>query len=137
MYRESSSEELVYLAFSGHVIALSRDRGEVAWRHDLGTRNETSIHVEEDVVLAVCGSELVALDPTDGTQQWRTLLPFAQAAPTLMLVDRDAIFLSQSGEIACVDRAGTLRWSDPLNGTGYGVPTLAVRGRSARLTDRG
>jgi len=136
MYRETPGEALVYLGFRGRVFAFFKESGVVAWRAELGSDGEVCLHVGEDTLWAACSESVLAIDPRSGAVRWRAELPFRVTQNVLMLVDTDAIFLSSGGEIACVGHDGTVRWSDPLQGTGFGPPTLAIRGRAVKLESK-
>ncbi len=133
MYRAASDDPHVYQAFAGRVFAFRRADGKEAWRASLGRDgSETSLHVTADVVYAACGRAVSALAAATGEVVWTARAPFGESMNSVMLVDGDAIFLSLGGQFVCFEReTGAVRWSDELPGTGYGTPTLAVRGRSS------
>lgn len=139
MYRETSDDPHVYQAFSGSVFAFRRRDGKEVWRASVGRDgSETSLHVSADFVYAACGRALCALATATGEIVWSARAPFGESMNCVMLVDGDAIFLSLGGQIVCFERAtGAVRWKDELPGTGYGSPTLAVRGRSTASTGSG
>ena len=137
MYRDDASTgELVYLAFAGRVFAFVKASGEVAWQRHFGS-GEVCLHVEDQVMFAACENLVAALDPRTGEVRWKTEVPLAANHAPLMLVDASGIYVSLGGEIACVSRDGGIRWSDRLKGTGYGPPSLAVRGRRVKLESKG
>lgn len=133
MYRDTSDDPHVYQAFRGKVFAFRRGDGKEAWRVMIGLdASETCLHATEDVVYAACGRTVVAIAAASGDVVWTARAPFGESMNSVMLVDGDAIFLTLGGQIVCFEReTGAVRWSDELPGTGYGTPTLAVRGRSS------
>ncbi len=137
MYRGASTEDtLLYLAYNGRAFALDKATGRVVWRKDLDEAGDVCLHVEADALFVACANVVMALDPVTGALRWKTQLPLTSAMMPLMLVDASGVYVTLGGEVACVARDGALRWSDPMHGTGYGSPTLAVRGRSVRLETR-
>lgn len=135
MYREGPLPSLVLTGFNGHVIALERATGKEVWRFDSGRRHvSVELHLENDVLLVVAGKVVALLDAATGAVLRQTELEGDVEGPrALLLVEPDAIFVSHGGVLTCLERDVTVRWTNPLVGTGYGDPSLAVVGRSARL----
>jgi outer membrane protein assembly factor BamB len=134
MYRDGTLSSLLITGFNGRVIALDRASGKEVWRFDSGHRHVTvELHVETDVLFVAAGRLIVLLDPETGAEIRRTEIESElQGVRPVMLVEPDAIYVSHGGVTTCLERDGTLRWTNELTGTGYGDPSLAVTGRTVR-----
>jgi len=76
-----------------------------------------------------------ALNRTDGRTLWRTKLTGASLSGdgfVTLLVDGSHIYAHTYGELFCLDAAsGSVRWTNPLEGLGYGIASLALPGIAA------
>ncbi|MCU0635964.1 MAG: PQQ-like beta-propeller repeat protein [Gemmatimonadaceae bacterium] len=65
-------------------------------------------------------SHVLAIDPRDGTEVWRTKLK-ASAYVTLHRAG-DVLYAGAAGELFCLDAAtGAIRWHNKLKGLGTGL----------------
>jgi len=85
----------------------------------------------EPVIIGV-GSHVVAIDPSTGTEIWRTKLKMAGLV-TVSVAGR-RVYAGASGELFCLDVAtGDILWRNRLKGLGMGV--VAFPGSSDLLVD--
>jgi hypothetical protein len=126
VYREDlPAAPLVITTFNKQVIALNVSDGSVAWKT---TMPAARVVVEGSVAYVVGNDgEVVALDYETGTRKWSVETGLSALRVTL-LVARDVLFVSFSGEMACIAKGGKLLWKNGLPGTGYGAAGLAVPG---------
>ena len=131
VYRETPQESpLVVAAFNGHVFALGRNDGKVAWAYELGA-STTRVVVQGERVF-VLGSILACLDYATGRPLWQAAVPSAVTRGSL-LVDEDRVFVADSGVVAAFDsHHGRMLWHEPFKGQGQGVVALAVRDASVQ-----
>jgi outer membrane protein assembly factor BamB len=66
------------------------------------------------------GGHAVAVDPSTGTELWRTKLKGSDIV-TIHLVD-DRVLAGAGGELFCLDEgSGTILWRNKLKGLGFGL----------------
>lgn len=126
MYRDDlPPAPLLITTFNKQVIALNVSDGSIAWK----TSMPAARVAVDGAVAYVVGNDgqVVALDYTTGNSRW-TVSTGLSALRVTLLVARDVLFVSFSGETACITKAGKLLWKNTLPGTGYGAAGLAVPG---------
>jgi outer membrane protein assembly factor BamB len=75
---------------------------------------------ENDRLFIGVGGHAVALDPSSGTEVWRTKLK-SSAFVTVWLAG-NRLFAGAGGELFCLDpSSGTVLWRNRLKGLGMGV----------------
>lgn len=123
MYRETPSSLLVTL-INGHVVALRTEDGTIAWQR----RREHAAYllVDGDRVIVVDGSEVECLTCATGESEWRVSTGLRSIGLCAALVTPSTYCVSIGGAVACITKDGALAWTNPLPGTGYGAPTLAM-----------
>jgi outer membrane protein assembly factor BamB len=78
----------------------------------------------ESLIVGV-GSHAVAVDPTSGSELWRTKLKTSSFVTVHTLGDR--VFCGAGGELFCLDSAsGTILWRNKLKGLGMGLVSFTA-----------
>jgi outer membrane protein assembly factor BamB len=73
------------------------------------------------------GGHAVSVDPSTGTERWRTKLK-GTGFVTLTQAD-DKVFAGANGELFCLDEAtGRILWHNKLKGLGFGVVAFSGSG---------
>ena len=85
-----------------------------------------------DLVFLGFNSRVVALDRQSGELVWQWKSPKGRSSHVAVLLDGDRLVVSVQGYTYCLDTAsGEQIWSNPLEGLGLGVPSLAsIHGNS-------
>lgn len=82
---------------------------------------------------------VAALDPTTGTEIWRTKLGGGMFSTTgsqdVCVLEHDGrVFAGSAGHLFCLDAAsGTVLWHNELSGLGHNDVTLAIAGKSVQF----
>lgn len=74
---------------------------------------------------------VAALDPTTGTELWRTKLPKASSGggPVTILIKDQRLYVGCCGRAYCLDaRTGEVLWQNGLPKMGYHTVLLAMQG---------
>ncbi|MFZ5549583.1 MAG: PQQ-binding-like beta-propeller repeat protein [Pseudomonadota bacterium] len=129
---------VVYLAASeGEVMALDAGTGAVLWKRkvDLGCCGVNAMAVGGGVVVVAEFYGLVALDPADGHERWRYLMPAGQLLVKRPLVVGDtALAFDGIGNVHAIDAAtGSLRWERPTPRGDLAVATDALASDGLRV----
>ena len=78
------------------------------------------------------GSHVVALDPTTGSELWRTKL--RSSSFVTISVDGDRIYAGAGGELFCLDAStGSIVWHNKLKGLGLGIVAFASSAEVAAM----
>ena len=126
MYREDlPAAPLLITTFNKQVIALSTTDGSIAWKIAMPAARV----VVDGAVVYIAGNDgqVCAVAYESGNYHWRVQTDMSSLRVTLM-VTRDVLFVSFSGETACLTKGGKILWKNTLPGTGYGAAGLAIPG---------
>ena len=83
-------------------------------------------HTLMDIVFVGFGSRVAALDRTDGQVLWKWKSPKGRCQFVSLLLDGDRLIVSVHGYMYCLDPlTGGQLWSNPMDGFGFGIPSLA------------
>lgn len=81
---------------------------------------------EHDYLFLGTHGHVVALDPSDGREVWRTSLPRTGYSVASILVQDGRIFCASGGRAFALDpRNGEILWTNGLSGLGHGLIYLA------------
>lgn len=85
-----------------------------------------------ELVYVGFNSRVVALDRQTGEIAWQWKSPKGRSSHVAVLLDGDRLIVSVQGYMYCLDvLSGEQLWTNPLEGLGLGVPTLAsINGNS-------
>lgn len=87
-----------------------------------------------EVLFVAFNRRVIALDRETGADIWAWQAPQGHGFVALLL-DGDRLFASVSGYTYCLDPlTGEQLWFNPMEGCGYGIPTL-VTARGSTLSD--
>ena len=79
-------------------------------------------------------AHVAAIDKTDGRTLWQTKLKGAAVSGerfVSLLVEEGRVYAHSYGELFCLDsETGKILWSNPLDGLGYDIATIATEGAS-------
>lgn len=90
-------------------------------------------HLRQDLLFVGIKHSVVALDPRDGGEVWRTKLKGSLFVGVFW--DGEALFASTQGEVFRLDPGtGTVLWQNPMKGLGLGVVTMASTLRAESTT---
>ena len=90
--------------------------------------------MKTDLLYIGTNGYVVALDPDDGDEVWRTkldpgLVSHTRAEDVCVLVHEGRVFAGCNGHLFCLDAAtGKRRWRNNLRGLGHNDVTLAIAG---------
>jgi len=85
-----------------------------------------------DLLFVGLNSRVAALDRQTGEIVWKWKSPKGRSSHVAVLLDGDRLMVSVQGYTYCLDTAsGEQIWTNPLEGFGLGVPSLAsIHGNS-------
>lgn len=111
----------------GHVVALSRDSGDVIWTTDTDLALAGGPTVEgEQVLVGSRDAQIVALSRADGSELWRTSVSSEVVAPPASNGDTVVVRTVDGRVTALSADDGSQRWASKRT-----VPPLSLRGLSA------
>lgn len=95
----------------GRVVALDLQCGSERWSFGLGPDRPAWVSTDGDIVYVATSSEIYALNPTDGTQEWRIGVPdYALKGPPATA--NDMLFFTTGTEVYAVSaKDGTEQWT--------------------------
>ena len=82
---------------------------------------------------------IVAIDPGNGQEKWRTRLGSGMLSPTTrqdvcVLEHEGRVFAGSFGHLFCLDaQSGHILWQNELDGLGHNDVTLAIAGKSIQF----
>lgn len=122
-YRAAFHREYLVVSLGDNLRAFDRASGRVVWQAEVpgGANQRAAVAFGHDAVYATAGQQLVALDYLTGGLRWQAELSTG-GQPTIasLLVDGDDIIVCRNGVLDVFDPSGKKRWSDKLEGMGYG-----------------
>jgi len=89
-----------------------------------------------------CNGHVAAVNPTDGSEAWRTRLkPGIMSATShedvCILEHENRLYAGCGGHLFCLDASsGKILWHNDLKGMGYNNVTLAMAGKSIQFVTR-
>src|SRR5450759_3007175 len=85
-------------------------------------------------VIIGIGGHVVSIDPTTGTELWRTKLKGSDIVTTVLLNGR--VYAGTKGELFCVDaQSGSVLWRNDLKSLGFGLVAFG-RDEDAAIAER-
>ena len=110
------SGDLVLLAGSAQIAALTTENGDPVWTRPLPEPAVALTAAGELVLVATMEGRLVALSVSDGSERWRQQLPGRVTPPILVTPGRVSI-ADEAGHVTVVETAtGQVRWQRRLGG---------------------
>ncbi|MDO8795143.1 MAG: PQQ-binding-like beta-propeller repeat protein [Vicinamibacterales bacterium] len=110
------SGDLVLLAGSAQIAALTTENGDPVWTRPLPDPAVALAATGELVLVATMEGRLVALSVSDGIERWRQQLPGRVTPPMLVTPGRVSI-ADEAGHVTVVETAtGQVRWHRRLDG---------------------
>ena len=67
---ELTTDDLLFVAFNGRVLAIRRDDGAIVWRWSSGKSEYVCLLPDGDKIFVSCRGYTWALDPHDGRELW-------------------------------------------------------------------
>jgi outer membrane protein assembly factor BamB len=101
-----SINDLAFVGFNGHALALDRDTGEIVWSNDQMKSGYVSLLLDGDRLIVSTNGCLYCLDPLTGSIRWHNpRTGYGTGPAALVSVRGQANVLTQ--QAAAVDAAGS------------------------------
>jgi outer membrane protein assembly factor BamB len=85
------------------------------------------------LIIGISG-HVVAIDPTTGTELWRSKLKGSDIVTTVLQNGR--VYAGTKGELFCIDaQSGSVLWRNDLKGLGFGLVAFG-RDEDAQIAER-
>ena len=142
-YREGEAplevdRSVLVVGIGGHVVGVSRQSGEILWKHGLpeGGHGEVFIAFRYGLlVVSADGARAFRLNYQTGETLWAVKTRASGRAT--ILVEPDLVVVAKGGYVEAFDHDGRALWNQGLEGYGLGRLALAFPGNVAQSDDFG